>query len=156
MQKISPFLWFDTQAEEAAKLYTSIFDDSRILSVARYGESGPGPLGSVMTVSFQLEGEDFTALNGGPNFRFTPAISFSVDCESQEEIDRYWEKLSEGGKQGQCGWLEDRYGVSWQIVPSLMAELMSGSDSGRAQRVMAAMLKMNKLDIAALKRAYEG
>lgn len=156
MRKISPFLWFDTRAEEAADFYVSLFRDSRITNVARYGEAGPGPEGSVMTVAFQLEGQDFTALNGGPVFKFTPAISFVVNCETQDEVDRLWERLAEGGKEGQCGWLEDRFGVSWQIVPIAMGELLSSGDPERSRRVMEAMLKMGKLDIAELKRAYEG
>jgi predicted 3-demethylubiquinone-9 3-methyltransferase (glyoxalase superfamily) len=156
VRKISPFLWFDTRAEEAADFYVSLFRDSRITNVARYGEAGPGPEGSVMTVAFQLEGQDFTALNGGPVFKFTPAISFVVNCETQDEVDRLWERLAEGGKEGQCGWLEDRFGVSWQIVPIAMGELLSSGDPERSRRVMEAMLKMGKLDIAELKRAYEG
>jgi predicted 3-demethylubiquinone-9 3-methyltransferase (glyoxalase superfamily) len=156
MQKISPFLWFDDQAEEAANLYTSVFRDSRIVSIARYGDAGPGPKGQAMTVSFQLEGQDFTALNGGPNFKFTPAISLFVHCGTQDEVDRLWERLSEGGKEGQCGWLEDRFGVSWQIVPAVLAELLGGSDPKRAQRVMEAMHRMTKLDIADLEKADKG
>jgi len=156
MQKISPFLWFDDQAEQAASLYTSVFRDSRIISIARYGEAGPGPKGQAMTVSFQLEGQDFTALNGGPAFKFTPAISLFVNCGTQDEVDGLWERLSEGGKEGQCGWLEDRFGVSWQIVPAVLAELLSGSDPKRVQRVMEAMLRMTKLDIAGLEKADKG
>ena len=156
MQKISPFLWFDNQAEEAANLYTSVFRDSRIVSIARYGDAGPGPKGQAMTVSFQLEGQDFTALNGGPYFKFTPAISLFVNCGTQDEVDRLWKRLSEGGKEGQCGWLEDRFGVSWQIVPAVLAELLSGSDGKRVQRVMEAMLRMTKLDIAGLEKADKG
>lgn len=156
MQKISPFLWFDGRAEEAAMLYTSVFRDSRIVSIARYGDAGPGPKGQAMTVSFQLEGQDFTALNGGPYFKFTPAISLFVNCETQDEVDKLWERLSEGGKEGQCGWLEDRFGVSWQIVPTALPELLRSPDPERAARVTAAMLKMGKLDIAELKKASEG
>jgi predicted 3-demethylubiquinone-9 3-methyltransferase (glyoxalase superfamily) len=156
MQKITPFLWFDDQAEEAAHFYTSIFKNSRIYGAARYGEDTPGPAGKVMTVSFELDGQQFTALNGGPVFQFTPAISFYVNCESQEEVDYYWNRLSEGGHEEQCGWLKDKYGVSWQIVPSVLGELMSDPDPEKSYRVTQAMLKMVKLDIAELRRAYEG
>ena len=155
MPKISPFLWFDTQAEEAAHHYTSIFPNSRITSVARYGEGGPGPKGSVMTVSFELDGQQVTALNGGPQFKFSEAISLLVDCKTQEEVDRYWNKLSEGGEPGPCGWLKDRYGLSWQIVPSVLGQLLNDPDPKRAKRVVAAMMQMKKLDIAALERAHE-
>jgi predicted 3-demethylubiquinone-9 3-methyltransferase (glyoxalase superfamily) len=159
MQKITPFLWFDDNAEEAAKFYISIFRNSRILNVARYGEAGAEatgrPKGSVMTVAFQLEGQEFVALNGGPVFSFTPAISFVVNCVAQEELDELWEKLSEGGEIQECGWLKDKYGVSWQIVPSVLGELMSDPDPVKSQRVMQAMLQMKKLDIAGLKKAYE-
>ena len=153
-QKITPFLWFDTQAEEAAKFYTSIFKDSKILATTRYGDSGPGPKGSVMTVAFELAGQKFTALNGGPVFKFTEAVSFVVNCENQEEIDHFWEKLSAGGQEVQCGWLKDRYGLSWQIIPTALGELMRGPEP-RSQRVMQALLQMKKLDIGALKKAYD-
>ena len=156
MQKITPFLWFDNQAEQAANYYVSIFANSRILKVARYGEAGPGPKGAVMTVSFEINGQQFTALNGGPKFGFTEAISFLVSCETQAEIDALWEKLSAGGKESRCGWLKDRYGLSWQLVPTILPELLGDKDSARAQRAMQAMLQMSKLDIAALKRAHQG
>jgi predicted 3-demethylubiquinone-9 3-methyltransferase (glyoxalase superfamily) len=165
MQKITPFLWFDDKAEEAANFYVSAFsarsgsdpqaESSKILSVSRYGDAGPGPTGTVMVVTFQLEGQEFTALNGGPLFTFTEAISFVVNCETQEEVDQLWQKLSEGGEEGQCGWLKDRYGLSWQIVPTALGELMSDPDPERSQRVMKAMLEMGKIDIQGLKRAYE-
>jgi len=156
MQKITPFLWFDTQAEEAANHYVSIFANSRILKIARYGEAGPGPKGSVMTVAFEINGQPFTAINGGPQFTFSEAISFVVSCETQAEIDTLWGKLSAGGKESRCGWLKDRYGLSWQLVPTVLPELLGDKDSARAQRAMQAMLKMGKLDIAALKRAHQG
>lgn len=155
MQKITTFLWFDNQAEQAANFYTSIFKNSKIGKVSRYGDSGPGPKGSVMVVSFQLEGQEFTALNGGPVFSFTPAISLFVNCQSQSEVDDLWEKLSAGGKKDRCGWLKDRYGLSWQIVPTRLSELMSDPDPKKAGRVMQAMLQMNKLDIAALEAAAQ-
>ena len=155
MQKITPFLWFDTQAEVAAKFYTSIFKNSKITSIARYGEDTPGTPGNVMTVAFQLDGEEFVALNGGPVFAFTPAISFFVSCQTQAEVDMFWEKLSEGGETSMCGWLKDKFGVSWQIVPSILGELMGDKDAVKANRVTQAMLKMTKLDIAKLKEAYE-
>jgi predicted 3-demethylubiquinone-9 3-methyltransferase (glyoxalase superfamily) len=155
MQKITPYLWFDHQAEEAANFYTSIFKNSKIVSVTRYGEAGPGLAGSVMVVSFQLEGQDFTALNGGPEFSFTPAISLYVDCATQEEVDRLWEKLTLGGEESQCGWLVDKFGVSWQIVPRALGVLMSDPDPEKSQRVMQAMLQMSKIDVAALQRAYD-
>jgi len=154
MQKITPFLWFDGNAEEAANFYVSIFKNSKILNIARYGEAGPGPKGSVMTVEFQLRGQDFIALNGGPQFKFTEAISFSVNCETQEEVDEFWEKLSEGGKEGPCGWLKDRYGLSWQINPIVLGEMLSDPDPAKAQRVMQAMLQMKKIDINRLQQAY--
>jgi predicted 3-demethylubiquinone-9 3-methyltransferase (glyoxalase superfamily) len=156
MQKITPFLWFDNQAEEAANHYVSIFGNSRILKTVRYGESGPGPKGAVMTVSFEINGQQFTALNGGPKFGFSEAISFVVSCETQAEIDALWEKLSAGGKESRCGWLKDRYGLSWQLVPTVLPELLGDKDGAKAQRAMQAMLKMGKLDIAALKRAHQG
>jgi predicted 3-demethylubiquinone-9 3-methyltransferase (glyoxalase superfamily) len=155
MQKIAPFLWFDTQAEEAAKFYVSIFPNSRILNTARYGDAGPGPKASVMTVEFELDGQRMIALNGGPVFKFTEAISLSVDCTDQKEVDHYWTKLSQGGEESMCGWLKDRYGLSWQIVPTVLGQLLSGPDAKKAKRVMEAMLKMRKLDIAALKAAAE-
>jgi len=155
MPKITPFLWFDTQAEEAAKFYTSVFPNSKIVTVARYGEAGPGPKGSVMTVEFELDGQHMIALNGGPVFKFTEAISLSVDCETQEEVDHYWEKLSQGGEQAPCGWLKDKYGLSWQVNPNVLGELLSSPDAKKAKRVMEAMLKMKKIDIAALKAAAE-
>ena len=156
MEKITPFLWFDTQAEEAANYYVSIFANSRILKIARYGEAGPGPKGTVMTVSFEINGQQFTAINGGPQFTFSEAISFVVSCETQAEIDTLWGKLSAGGKESRCGWLKDRYGLSWQLVPTVLPELLGDKDSARAQRAMQAMLKMGKLDIATLKRAHQG
>jgi predicted 3-demethylubiquinone-9 3-methyltransferase (glyoxalase superfamily) len=157
MQKITPFLWFDNQAEEAVNFYTGIFGNSKILDIARYGEAGPGPAGSVMTVSFQIEGQNFVALNGGPVYNFTPAISFVVNCKTQEEVDRLWERLTaEGGKPVQCGWLIDKYGISWQIVPTRLVELLSDPDQEKISRVMQAMLKMIKIDIAALETAYAG
>jgi predicted 3-demethylubiquinone-9 3-methyltransferase (glyoxalase superfamily) len=155
MQRITPFLWFDTQAEEAAKLYTSIFPNSKILNTARYGDAGPGPKGSVMTVEFELDGQRIIALNGGPQFKFTEAISLVVDCKDQKEVDHYWSKLLQGGKESRCGWLEDRYGVSWQIVPTVLGRLLSGPDAKKAKRVMEAMLKMKKIDIAALEAAAQ-
>jgi len=156
MQKITPFLWFDTKAEEAAQFYTSIFNNSKILNVSRYGDAGPGPKGSVMVVSFQLEGQQFTALNGGPLFKFSEAFSFVVNCETQKEIDEYWNKLtSGGGKESECGWLKDKFGFSWQIVPTALGRLMSG-DPKKANRVMQALLQMKKLDIATLEDAAEG
>ncbi|HEU4732108.1 MAG TPA: VOC family protein [Kofleriaceae bacterium] len=156
MQKLSPCLWFDDKAEEAARFYTSIFPGSKMGTVTYYGESGPRPKGTVLTVTFQLNGHDFMALNGGPSFTFSPAISFVVKCESQEEIDRYWDKLSADKSQEQCGWLKDKYGVSWQIVPAILERLIGDPDREKADRVMAAVMKMHKLDIAELKRAYAG
>jgi len=155
MPKITPFLWFDGQAEEAAGFYVSIFPNSRILSVTRYGEAGPGPAGSVMTVVFELDGQRFIALNGGPQFKFTEAISFSVDCGTQEEVDRYWERLSLDGEEGPCGWLTDKYGLSWQVNPALLGKMLADPDPRKSERVMGAMLKMRKIDIAALREAYE-
>ncbi len=155
MQKITPFLWFDSNAEEAVKFYTSIFKDSKVGSITRYGDAGPGPKGSVMTATFELHGQEFVALNGGPHFTFSPAISFVVNCETQQEVDELWGKLSAGGATEQCGWLRDRFGVSWQIVPTVLVEMLQDKDSAKAQRVMAAMLKMVKLDIKALREAYE-
>jgi len=155
MQKITPFLWFDNQAEEAVKLYTSIFKNSKIGKVVRYGDAGPGPKGSVMTIAFELEGQEFTALNGGPVFKFNESISFVVDCKSQQEVDDLWAKLSDGGDEGMCGWLKDKFGVSWQIVPTVLPELLNDPDPVKANRVMQAMLKMKKIDIQALKQAYD-
>ncbi len=157
MQKITPFLWFDDRAEEAMKFYTSIFKNSKIVSVRNYGEAGPGTPGTVMTGEFELDGQRFMALNGGPEFKFTPAISFFVNCETQEEVDELWEKLTAGGGQpGPCGWLTDKFGVSWQIVPTALGRLMGDPDAEKARRVTEAMLKMGKLDIAGLERAYAG
>jgi predicted 3-demethylubiquinone-9 3-methyltransferase (glyoxalase superfamily) len=155
MQKITLFLWFDNQAEEAMNLYVSIFKNSKILSVSRYGEAGPGPAGTVMTATFQLEGQEFMALNGGPNHKFTEAISLFVNCKTQKEVDGLWERLSEGGEEGPCGWLKDKFGLSWQIVPSVLGELLNDPDPVKSQRVMQAMLQMKKINIADLKRAYE-
>jgi predicted 3-demethylubiquinone-9 3-methyltransferase (glyoxalase superfamily) len=155
VQKIVTSLWFDDQAEEAANYYCSIFDDSKILKVARYGEAGPRPAGMVMTVDFQLEGQPFNAINGGPEFKFTEATSLIVNCKSQEEVDELWEKLGEGGEPGPCGWLKDRYGLSWQIVPVVLNEMLDDPDPERAQRVMAAMLQMGKIEVEQLREAYE-
>ena len=153
MSRITPCLWFDTQGEEAAAFYTSIFQNSRIVHVARYGEAGPRPAGSVMTVSFELDGQKFLALNGGPQFTFSEAVSFQVDCRSQEEVDEYWARLGDGGEEGPCGWLKDRYGVSWQVVPTRLPELLGDPDAETSQRVMRAMLEMKKIDIATLEQA---
>lgn len=153
MQRITPFLWFDTEAEEAANFYVGIFENSEVTNIARYGESGPGPAGGVMTVNFRLDGQEFVALNGGPHFKFTEAVSFVVNCQTQEEIDRVWAALADGGEEVQCGWLKDRYGLSWQIVPSVLGDLMSDPDPEKSQRVMQAMLGMVKLDIASLQHA---
>jgi len=155
MSKISPFLWFDTQAEEAADFYTSIFKNSKIGKIARYPEGAPGPKGGVMTVAFTIDGQEFTALNGGPIFKFTEAISFVVNCDSQEEVDRYWSKLVEGGEESQCGWLKDKYGLSWQIIPTVLGKLLSDPDPKKAKRVMESMLGMKKIDIAGLQKAYD-
>jgi len=157
MQKITPFLWYDDKAEEAANFYVSIFKNSKVVSVSRYGEAGPGPKGSAMTAAFELEGQKFVALNGGPHFKFTEAVSFVVNCASQEEVDYFWEKLLEGGgKESQCGWLKDKYGLSWQITPTILPELLQDKDPEKANRVMQAMMKMVKIDIETLKRAAEG
>ncbi len=150
MQKITPFLWFDGKAEEAMNFYVSIFKNSKIVSVTRYGEAGPGPKGTVMTAAFQLDGQKFVALNGGPQFTFSPAISFVVNCESQEEVDEMWEKLSQGGAKNRCGWLQDKFGVSWQIVPTALVELLQDKDAEKSARVMNAMLQMDKIDIKTL------
>ena len=156
MQKITPFLWFDSQAEDAAKFYTSVFKNSKVLSVSHYGETGPGPKGSVMTVKFTLDGQEFVALNGGPHYKINPAVSFVINCTNQDEVDYYWSKLTEGGQPVQCGWLTDKFGVSWQVVPTALLEYAADQDPVKADRAMAAMMKMVKLDIAGLKRAYEG
>ena len=156
MQKITPFLWFDTQAEEAAKFYASVFPNSKILKTARYGEAGPRPAGSVMTVSFELDGQEFTALNGGPEFTFDEAISLLVSCADQDEVDYYWDKLSDGGEEGPCGWLKDKYGLSWQVTPRALVAALNDPDSKRAARAMRAMLGMKKIDIAAIEAAAAG
>jgi predicted 3-demethylubiquinone-9 3-methyltransferase (glyoxalase superfamily) len=155
-QRISPFLWFDQQAEEAAHFYVSIFPNSAVGNIARYTETGPGPNGSVMTVAFELDGQQFTALNGGPIFKFTEAISLVVNCDSQKEVDYYWDRLSEGAQEVQCGWLKDKFGVSWQVVPVAFIELVQDKDPVKVDRVMKAMMKMKKLDLAALEKAYRG
>ena len=158
MQKITPFLWFDDKAEEAATFYTSIFKNSKVVNIARYGDAGAQvtgrPKGTVMTVAFQLEEQEFVALNGGPQFKFTEAISFVVNCQTQEEVDQYWEKLSRGGQEVQCGWLKDKYGLSWQIVPTILSEMLNDPDPKKSERVMKAMLQMKKIDIKGLKQAY--
>jgi len=156
MQHITPFLWFDKEAEEAANFYVSVFPNSKIGAVARYGEAGPGEAGSVMTVEFELKGLRFVALNGSPEFKFTEAVSFVINCETQDEVDDYWAKLSEGGEEGPCGWLKDRYGLSWQVVPKVLVELLKDPDPAKAQRVMGAMLQMGKIEIEPLRRAYAG
>ena len=153
MNGITPCLWFDTEGEEAATFYTSVFPNSKILEVTRYGDAGPRPAGTVMTVSFELDGQKFTALNGGPEFTFNEAVSFEVSCKDQDEVDAYWSKLSEGGEAGPCGWLKDKFGLSWQIVPIALHELVRDPDTEKAQRVMAAMLRMGKIDVAELERA---
>ncbi len=153
-QKIKPFLWFDNQAEEAANFYVSVFKNSEVLDVSRYGEGGPGEPGSAMVVSFRLDGQEFAGLNGGPEFKFSEAISFSIDCGDQEEVDYYWNKLSEGGEEGPCGWLKDKYGLSWQVTPRVLIELLQDEDREKANRVMQAMLQMGKIDIAKLQEAY--
>jgi predicted 3-demethylubiquinone-9 3-methyltransferase (glyoxalase superfamily) len=154
-QKITPFLWFDGQAEEAMNFYVSVFRNSKTGTVRRYGEAGPGPKGSVMSAEFQLDGVDFIALNGGPHYQFTPAISMFVSCETQDEVDELWEKLSAGGAQQPCGWLQDRFGLSWQVIPRTLGQLLNDPDPAKSQRVMQAMLQMSKIDIAALQRAYQ-
>jgi len=160
MQRITPFLWFDNQAEEAAKFYVSVFKNSKVGSVARYNEEGSKvagrPKGSVMTVDFELDGQPFTALNGGPTFKFTEAISFVVHCETQAEVDHFWQKLTSGGQEVQCGWLKDRFGVSWQVVPNALIEMLQDKDPQKSNRVMTAMLKMKKIEIDALRKAYDG
>lgn len=154
MRKITPFLWFDDKAEEAARFYTSIFKNSKMGSIRRYGENAPGPKGTVMTVTFQIEGQEFMALNGGPLFPFTEAISFLVNCATQEEVDELWEKLSEGGQESRCGWLKDKYGVSWQIIPTVLLEMLGDKDAEKAGRVMKAMLQMSKIEIGVLRGAH--
>ena len=157
MSKITPFLWFDTQAEEAAQFYVSLFKNSHMGRVTRYGDAGPGPKGSAMTVQFELDGQPFIALNGGPQFRFTEAVSFTVDCKSQEEVDFFWDSLSaDGGQPGPCGWIKDKYGLSWQINPSRLGELLGDPDPAKSKRVMQAMLEMTKIDIPELERAAAG
>jgi predicted 3-demethylubiquinone-9 3-methyltransferase (glyoxalase superfamily) len=156
MQKITPFLWFDGNAEEAMNFYTSIFKNSKIGRVSRYGEAGPGPKGTVMTATFELQGQQFMALNGGPGFKFNESISFFVNCQTQQEVDELWDKLSAGGEKSRCGWLKDKFGVSWQIIPTILGELLGDRDPEKSKRVMQAMLKMDKIDIAALKRAHAG
>ncbi len=156
MKKITPFLWFDNNAEEAMNFYVSIFKNSEVVSTARYGEAGPGPKGSQMTATFRLDGLELIALNGGPHFKFTEAISLSVNCETQEEVDELWEKLSEGGEKGRCGWLKDKFGLSWQVNPTVLGEMLGDKDPEKAKRVMAAMLQMDKIDIDTLRKAYEG
>ena len=155
MQKITPFLWFDGNAEEAMNFYTSIFKNSKIGRITRYGDAGPGPKGTVMSATFQLDGQEFMALNGGPQFKFTEAISFFVNCETQEEVDELWEKLSAGGQKSRCGWLKDKYGLSWQIIPSALGEMSGDKDPEKSQRVMKAMLQMDKIDIKGLEQAYK-
>ena len=153
-QKITTNLWFDTEAEEAANFYTSIFKNSRVTKVLHYGEAGPRPAGMVLTVTFELEGQEFTAINGGPDFKFTEAISLLVNCESQEEVDEYWDKLSEGGEKGPCGWLKDKFGLSWQVSPTILEEMLRDEDANKANSVMEAMLKMGKIEIEDLEKAY--
>ena len=156
MPKITPCLWFDDQAEEAARFYVSLFKNSSIGRIARYGDAGPGPKGSVVTVEFELDGQAFIGLNGGPHFKFTEAVSFSIDCADQAEVDFYWDRLSEGGQTSQCGWLKDRFGLSWQLVPTVLADMIGDSDPEKARRATEAMLQMTKLDIAKLQQAYAG
>lgn len=155
MPKITPFLWFDNNAEEAVTFYVSIFRNSKVGTITRYGEAGPGPKGTVMSMTFQLEGQELYAINGGPLFKFTEAISFFVNCETQEEVDYFWEKLRDEGRPSQCGWLKDKYGLSWQIIPSVLMKMLGDKDAKKSQRVMQAMLKMEKIDISQLKQAYE-
>lgn len=155
MKTITPNLWFDTEAEEAAGFYTSVFENSRIVKITHYGDAGPRPAGTVMTVAFELDGQPFVGINGGPEFTFDEAVSFQISCGTQEEVDHYWERLSEGGTEGQCGWLKDRYGLSWQVVPTGMGEFLADPDPGRARRAMQAMLGMSKLDLAALRGAAD-
>jgi predicted 3-demethylubiquinone-9 3-methyltransferase (glyoxalase superfamily) len=155
MQKITPFLWYDGKAEEAMTFYTAIFKNSKIGSIVRYGAAGPGPKGAVMSATFELEGQEFIALNGGPQFTFTPAISFFVNCDTQDEVDELWEKLSQGGEKLRCGWLKDKFGVSWQIIPSALGKMLQDKDSEKSARVMQAMMQMNKIDIKTLQQAYD-
>lgn len=155
MRKITPFLWFDGKAEEAANFYVSVFENAKINSVSRYGEDSPGTAGTVMTVSFELDGLEFVALNGGPEYTFTPAVSFSIDCKTQAEVDHYWDRLTDGGRPIQCGSLQDKFGLSWQVVPSILPELLQDDDDAKSDAVMQAMLKMVKLDVAALQEAYD-
>jgi predicted 3-demethylubiquinone-9 3-methyltransferase (glyoxalase superfamily) len=155
MQKITPFLWFNDNAEEAANFYTSIFKNSKVTGITRYGDSGPGPKGTAMIVTFQIDGQEFTALNGGPQFTFTEAISLVANCKSQEEVDEYWERLSEGGEKSRCGWLKDKYGLSWQVVPTILPELVKDKDPKKSDRVMSAMMQMDKIDIQTLRDAYD-
>ena len=155
MQKITPFLWFDGNAEEAMNFYTSIFKNSKIGRITRYGDAGPGPKGAVMSATFQLDGQEFMALNGGPQFKLTEAISFFVNCETQEEVDELWEKLSDGGQKSRCGWLKDKYGLSWQIIPSALGKMLGDKNPEKSQRVMKAMLQMDKIDIKGLEQAYK-
>lgn len=154
MQKITPFLWYDSQAEEAVNFYVSVFKNSRILNLSRYGDAGPGPKGSVMSVTFELDGQRFIALNGGPHFKFTPAISFFVDCKDQQEVDELWNKLSAGGRTDHCGWLQDKFGLSWQIIPSILGEMLADKDREKSKNVMQAMLKMDKIDVQGLQQVY--
>jgi len=155
-QKITPFLWFDGKAEEAANFYVSVFKNSKVVQLTRYGDAGPGPKGTVMSAIFQLEGQRFYALNGGPQFKFSPAISLFVDCETQQEVDELWEKLSAGGKTNRCGWLDDKFGLTWQIIPTTLGRLLQDKDAAKANRVMKAMMQMDKIDIARLQQAYDG
>jgi len=155
-QKITPFLWFDGKAEEAANFYVSIFKNSKVVQLTRYGDAGPGPKGTVMSAIFQLEGQEFYALNGGPQFKFSPAISLFVNCETQQEVDELWEKLSAGGRKNRCGWLDDKFGLTWQIIPTTLGRLLQDKDAAKANRVMKAMMQMDKIDIGRLQRAYEG
>ncbi|MCM3901884.1 MAG: VOC family protein [Pyrinomonadaceae bacterium] len=155
-QKITTFLWFDNNAEEAANFYTSVFKNSKVLNTTRYGDVGPGPKGTIMTIAFELDGQEFMALNGGPQFKFTEAVSLVVHCQTQEEVDYFWERLSEGGEKVECGWLKDKFGLSWQIVPDVFLELIQDSDTQKSQRVMKAMMQMKKLDIEKVKRAAAG
>ena len=155
MQNIAPFLWFDGKAEEAMNFYISIFKNSKVVSVSRYGEAGPGPKGTVMSATFEIAGQKFMALNGGPHFKFTEAVSFFISCENQQEVDELWEKLSAGGEKSRCGWLKDKYGLSWQVIPSALGEMLQDKDPAKSKRVMQAMLQMDKIDIARLKQAYD-
>jgi len=155
-QKIAPFLWFDGKAEQAANFYVSVFKNSKVVQLTRYGDAGPGPKGTVMSAIFQLEGQEFYALNGGPQFKFSPAISMFVNCETQQEVDELWEKLSAGGKTNRCGWLDDKFGLTWQIIPTILGRLLQDKDAAKANRVMKAMMQMDKIDIVRLQQAYEG